>query len=313
METESSVRRADEKLTGPTDCVDGDDSSIRGMVNTTPLAARLALTAVAADRFVGHPPDGFEQRVFGGHLLAQALLAATGTVDDSRITNSLHAYFLRPGRPGESINYSVTRIRDGRSFSTRSVTAHQGARELMTFQASFTEARPLQDVVSKSPPPSPDPESLLPLHQRHRDPSVPPDGINWPTRTRWRTASRPLDVRYIDDGDDPALRRFWFRAEALRSTASQNLHRAIVAFASDRSLLPVIANTRGDLRRSGEQKVASVDHALWFHQDVHIGEWLLYVQDSPHSTAHGLGTARGLIYSASGDLVATVTQQGFRQ
>ncbi len=312
METGTSVRPADDKLTGPTDCLDGDDSSICGVVNTTSLADRLALTALDTDRFVGHPPDGFDQRVFGGHLLAQALLAATGTVDDSRITNSLHAYFLRPGRPGESINYSVTRIR--REIVLDPIGHRtQGARELMTFQASFTEARPLQEVVSKSPPPSPDPESLLPLHQRHRDPSVPPDGMNWPTRTRWRTASRPLDVRYIDHTDDPALRRFWFRAEALRSTASQNLHRAIVAFASDRSLLPVIANTRGDLRRSGEQKVASVDHALWFHQDVHIGEWLLYVQDSPHSTADGLGTARGLIYSDSGDLVATVTQQGFQQ
>ncbi|WP_312034020.1 acyl-CoA thioesterase domain-containing protein [Rhodococcus sp. 3A] len=109
------------------------------------------------------------------------------------------------------------------------------------------------------------------------------------------------------------MRRFWFRAEPLGHSAPQNLHRAIVAFASDRSLLPVIAKTRGDLGSAGEQKVASVDHALWFHQDVQIGEWLLYVQDSPHSAARGLGTARGLIYSCTGDLIATVTQQGFRQ
>ncbi|MFC9763298.1 acyl-CoA thioesterase [Rhodococcus jostii] len=313
METGTCVRPADENPTDPTDCRSGDDSSIRGTVNTTPLADRLALTALATDRFVGHPPDGFDQRVFGGHLLAQALLAAAETVNHSRQANSLHAYFLRAGHAGEPIDYSVTRIRDGRSISVRSVTARQGEKELMTFQTSFTEERPLSDVIATKPPASPHPETVQPLHQRQDDPDSPPDGINWPTRTRWWTGSRPLDVRYIDDTDDASTRRFWFRAEPLGPGASQNLHRAIVAFASDRSLLPVIAKARGDLRRSGEQRVASVDHALWFHRDVRAGQWLQYVQDSPHSASRGLGTARGLIYTSGGDLVVSVVQQGFQQ
>lgn len=291
----------------------GDESSIPGVVNTMPLAERLAVTAAGSSEFTGIPVEGFNQRVFGGHLLAQALLAAGQTVEKTRIVNSLHAYFLRTGVPDAEIIYKVTRIRDGRSISVRSVTAHQAGRELMTFQSSFAVERPLTDIVAVAAPDAPHPETLPPLHERLCDPELPPDGINWPARKHWRTASRPMDIRYIDDPASPSVRRYWFRTEALDPGATQNDHRAIIAFASDRSLLPVIAKTRGDLGRAGQQKVASVDHALWFHQDVRSGDWLQYVQDSPHSATRGFGTARGMIFSLDGVLVASVVQQGFRQ
>ncbi|MVU81183.1 acyl-CoA thioesterase II [Nocardia sp. ET3-3] len=286
--------------------VDGDESSIPGLVNPVPLVQRLALTQERDDRFIGYPPCGFDQRVFGGHLVAQALLAAAGTIQPGRVVSSLHAYFLRSGRPEEALDYAVTTIRDGRSSAVRSVTVTQAERVLMTLSALFAEHREDIDTRSVLPPQVPRPEDLVPLHERRT--AVPDrwDGINRPTREHWWTASRPLDVRYIDD--DAPGRRFWFRAEAVDG-GPQNLHRAIVAFASDRSLLPVIVKERGAVDSASVPKVSSVDHALWFHGDVRAGEWLLYVQDSPHSTER-FGTARGLIHSSDGAVVASVVQQG---
>lgn len=286
--------------------VDGDESSISGPVNSVPLGLRLALTRGLDGTFIGYPPYGFAQRVFGGHLAAQALLAAAEMVEPGRVVSSLHAYFLQPGQPEEALEYSVTTIRDGRSSAVRSVTVRQATKTLMTLSALFVDHRADFDTRSIPPPQVPRPEELVPLHDRRTILPDRWDGINRPTRKHWWTASRPLDVRYIDD--DAPGRRFWFRAEAIDG-GSQNLHRAIVAFASDRSLLPVIVKERDAIDLGTVPKVSSVDHALWFHGNVRAGEWLLYVQDSPHSTER-VGTARGLIHSSNGDVVASVVQQG---
>ncbi|MCD7442690.1 thioesterase family protein [Streptomyces lincolnensis] len=289
----------------------GDESSTGTTVNDEALVDRLRLEATGQDTYTGFPARGFDQRVFGGHLLAQTLLAAAHTVDACRVANSLHAFFLRPGTPHAPIRYSVSPLRDGRSLSLRSITAEQDGRTLLRAHVSFSVTREDEDSLHAPPMPCvPVPSSLTPLHARTAANGHLPDGFNWRTRKDWWTSSRPLDVRYIDGThlEDPALRCFWFRT-APTPRGDRNTQRAILSFASDRSLLPVIHHTRGELTGHGHRTVASVDHTMWFHSDVNAGDWLLYVQDSPYSTA-GTGLARGLIYRADGVPAATVVQQG---
>jgi acyl-CoA thioesterase-2 len=292
------------------DLIQGDDLSEEGVINDSPLLERLAVVRTQGDNFSGWPPRGFRGRLFGGHLLAQVILAGAGTVTPHRTVNSLHVYFLAAGRQGAEISYRVERVRDGRSFSVRSVRAVQDGRLLIHASLSFVTERSGDGSLSVAMPAVPSPEALTPLHERLLDPGSRPEGFNWPARRDWWTASRPLDIRYVDDADlpDRSSRCFWFRA-APAAGASQNHQRAVLAFASDRSLLPAVTKARhGTLERSGG-RVASVDHALWFHGHVTAGEWYLYSQESPFSTA-GLGTARGLIFSRDGTVAATVTQQG---
>jgi len=285
------------------DLTEGDESSVAGQVDSTPLLDRLAVRSLGDDEFFGFPPGGFAQRVFGGHLLAQAVRSGAETVAASRVINSLHAYFLRPGAPGGELRYAVTRVRDGGSFSVRSVAITQNGVQLALAGLTFAEDRPATDAVSAAMPDVPSPEHLPALHER-RARGLPADGITRPPRRNWLTASRPLDIRYVDDS---ARRCFWFRAGPAEG-ATQNEHRAVLAFASDRSLLPAIDQARGELGATG-RRAASLDHALWFHADVRAGEWLLFSQDSPASTA-GTGLARGLIHNRDGVVVASVAQQG---
>ncbi|MBY6365829.1 thioesterase family protein [Rhodococcus corynebacterioides] len=288
---------------------DGDDTSEPGVINRETLVERLAVVRHAsarADTFVGHPVRGFAQRTFGGHLVAQAMLAAAETVETSdRVVNSLHCSFLRIGTHAHPLEYTVSRIRDGRSFSVREIAIRQDGRELarlsITFCTSAAHGTPSSSTVSLDVPA---PDALEPLHRR-RALGLPADGIKLPAREHWWTASRPVDIRYVDGTDD---RTFWFRT-APAEDAPQNVHRAMLAFASDRSLLPVISHARGDLETAHLMRTASVDHALWFHADVTAGEWCLYVQDSPFHTARS-GLARGSILGRDGELVATVMQQG---
>lgn len=293
---------------------EGDDSSCVGQINRSPLIARLSVLPVDGDGacFEGRPIDGFDQRVFGGHLVGQAVLSAAATVGDHRAVCSLHAYFLRTGVAGRGLRYRVIAVRDGRSLSVRAVSVTQDGRELATVQLIFATPAVDEDQAVHVPAPRvPDPDGLPSLDERRRL-GLPADGIKLPTRADWRTASRPLDIRYVDDhvlsAESTGARCFWFRADD-PGTADQNAHRAILAFASDRSLLPVIAKARGELGDPTEWPVTSVDHALWFHADVRAPQWLLYVQDSPYSGAHS-GFARGTIFDADRRPVASVAQHG---
>lgn len=284
------------------------DASSTGVRNDEPLIERLAVTPVGDGCFSGRPPAGFAQRVFGGHLLAQSVLSAARTVKAGRVVNSLHAYFLRRGSADETIGYPVAEVRDGRSFSLRSVSAVQSGQQLAVVQIGFTAIRDQEAPVSAAMPEAPAPERLPPV--REHQPGEPgAGGVNLPPRDNWRTASRPLDLRYVGAVEgDRARRAFWFRCAEIEA-ADQNAHRAVLAFASDRSLIPAVAQARGELDRPGPRPSATVDHAMWFHADVQCGEWLLYVQDSPASTAV-LGLARGVIYNRAGAVVASMAQQG---
>jgi acyl-CoA thioesterase-2 len=294
----------------------GDDTSIGGVVNSEELVHRLAVEPRAsiegpprgASSFTGWPVRGFVQRTFGGHLAAQAVLACAATVrDESRVVNSLHAYFLSSGSHEHPIRYDVDAVRDGRSFSIREAKVRQNGRDLARVSTSFCLPEAIGNPADAQPPTAPtvpSPETVEPLHRR-RLLGLPPDGIKLPARRRWETASRPVDIRYIDGGES---RCFWFRTAAV-DDAHQNVHRSILAFASDRSLLPVIAHARGDIGAAHLMRTASIDHAMWFHADVLSGHWYLYVQNSPFRTLRS-GLAQGSIFDRNGHIVATVTQQG---
>jgi acyl-CoA thioesterase II len=283
----------------------GDETSLPGTVNRTPLADRIKLRWENG-RMVGSPIAGFDQRVFGGHLLAQVVLAAAAHAPADRCVESLHLYFLRPGRPHEPIAYPVRTIRTGRSRTVLAVSAEQSGRELVTGLVSMGPGEPSGSAASIRPPHVPDPESLPPLPQR-RAVGLAADGVRLPPLGDWRTASRPLDVRPVDGppSDTAAPRCLWLRAEAVPE-ADSHLRRAVLAFASDRSLLPVIARARGE-RADLHRPAVSADHSMWFHADLEPGEWFLYVQDCP-AAGGASGLARGTLFDRDDRVVASVAQ-----
>lgn len=282
----------------------GDETSLPGVVNRTPLADRIKLRWEGG-YLVGSPAAGFDQRVFGGQLLAQLVLAAGEHAPASRFVESLHVYFLRPGRPGEPITYPVRTIRAGRTRTVLAVGAQQSGRELVTGFVALGPG-PSGSTASIRPPRVPDPESLPSLRQR-RAAGLPADGVRLPPHGDWRTASRPLDVRPVDAPlDDPfAPRCLWLRADPIPE-AHSHLRRAVLAFASDRSLLPVVAWARGE-QADLHRPAASADHAMWFHAEPEPGDWFLYVQDCPAAGEDG-GLARGTLFDRDGRTVASVAQ-----
>ncbi|WP_328527524.1 thioesterase family protein [Nocardioides sp. NBC_00368] len=274
--------------------------------STRSLVERLQVRELADDEFVGDAPVGYHSRVYGGHILAQALASAARTVPGDRPVLSLHAYFLRPGDPSADLRYGVGRMRDGRSISARAVDVVQGTRVLASVRAAFMRVG-AEEPTHEPMPAVPGPEELPPLHVRRGVPGAAPDGFNWVPDAEWARSSRPLDIRYVEPGSAADRRCFWFRSEAGARTATED--NVVLAFASDRSLLPTILHARGELRRHDHIPVASVDHAMWFHASVPAGEWCLYVQESEFGSS-GLGLARGKIYASTGALVASVVQQG---
>jgi acyl-CoA thioesterase II len=248
-------------------------------------------------------------RVFGGQVLAQALVAARRTVEEDREAHSLHAYFILPGDLSRPIVYFVDRLRDGGSFTTRRVTAIQHGRAIFNLSASFHQ--PQEGVEHQAEAPDvPPPESLEPeLTQIRAEAGRLPEEVR-----DLITQDRPIDVRVVekvehfDPEPRPPLRRAWFRAVGPLPD-EQLTHQAILAYASDYGLLTTVLYPHGMGVRSGELQVASLDHALWFHRPVRADEWLLYVTDSPAASA-ARGFARGSVFKRDGTLVASVAQEG---
>ncbi|HYS45502.1 MAG TPA: acyl-CoA thioesterase II [Rhizomicrobium sp.] len=271
------------------------------------LLALLDLEKIEENIFRALSPPEPVQRVFGGQVLAQALVAATRTVDTQRPCHSFHAYFLRPGDPKVPILYEVDRSRDGGSFSARRVVAIQHGAQIFTLAASFQ--RPESGFEHQSQMPVvPDPESLEDDQQMLlRDPNLKPEMRPWVTR------ERPFETRSVLGrglGDRPArppVDHIWLKTRGpLPDNA--DLHRALLAFVSDMSLLDTALLPHGKSIFSDVQ-VASLDHAMWFHRPFRADDWLLYVQDSP-SASGARGFNRGAIYRRDGALVASVAQEG---
>lgn len=248
-------------------------------------------------------------RVFGGQALAQALTAAQRTVDEDRIAHSLHGYFILPGDLTIPIVYFVERLRDGKSFTTRRVTAIQRGRAIFNMSASF-HLREEGPEHQAPPPAAPAPDGLVSeLDAIRKIAAHIPEGVR-----DLVAQDRPIDIRLVDPPDllDPAPsspdRRSWFRAIG-EMPDDIRVHQAILAYASDHNLLGTALQPHAVTIRSPRIQVASLDHSLWFHRPFRVNEWLLYATDSP--VAFGArGFTRGNIYTQDGTLVASCAQEG---
>jgi len=272
------------------------------------LLGILDLEPIEVNVFRGRSPDENRQRVFGGQVAGQALIAAARTIDEpGRHVHSLHAYFLRPGDPQIPILYEVDRIRDGRSFSTRRVVAIQHGRAIFNLHASFHDEEPGRDYQVDMPGDLHDPDTL-PDFRTRMAPYAEQIG-------EWYHRPRPIDLRY-DDFDvsaqlsEPATgQRVWLRADGTLPD-DPLLHACIVTYASDMTLLDTAIRPFGVVPwNSPDLQMASLDHAMWFHRPFRADEWLLYSQAAiSNSSARGL--AGGEIFTRDGRLVASVVQEG---
>jgi acyl-CoA thioesterase-2 len=269
------------------------------------LCRLLDLEPIEVNIFRGLSPDEERQRVFGGQVAGQALVAAARTVEPGRSVHSLHAYFLRAGDPGVPILYQVDRIRDGRSFTTRRVVAIQHGKAIFNLQASFQV--PETGLDHQSPmPDAPRPEELPDFQTRMA-----------PYKEQFGTffdRPRPIDVRYVDWNPPdrreplPPYQRVWLRADG-DLPDDPVLHTCVLTYASDMTLLDTTLLPHGGAWGAADLFMASLDHAMWFHRPFRADEWLLYSQDTP-SASEGRGLGRGQIHTQDGRLAVTVVQEG---
>ena len=271
------------------------------------LIGLLNLEQIEENIFRGHSPtDEHRIRVFGGQVAGQALVAAGRTVSAQRSVHSLHSYFLRPGDPAIPIVYLVDRIRDGRSFTTRRVVAVQRGEAIFQLSASFQ--KPESGVEhQRTMPQVPEPESL-PTYAEAYAPIAAEMG-------EWYTRPRPFEYRFVDkpnigqaDSSHEPRQRVWLRADGTLGD-DPLLHACVIAYASDLTLLESVVMPHNAFLGNKQRALASLDHAVWFHNAGRADEWFLYDQESPIATG-ARGLARGLMYSQDGKLIASVVQEG---
>lgn len=271
----------------------------------------LDLERIERDVFRGRSPEERIQRVFGGQVAAQALVAAGRTVPSERHVHSLHAYFIRPGDPAVPIVYTVERVRDGRSFTTRRVVAVQHGKAIFTMSASFHVLEPGVEHQAAVMPRVAGPETLPRFEERMQQ--VLGDEIPW---REWLGKPRPVDARYVtpltwEAERDPALRgsatNVWFRYEA-DLPDDPLLHVVLAAYTSDFTLVDTVLLAHGLAWGASDVSGASLDHAMWFHRPFRVDDWLLYAQESPWAGG-ARGLARGEMFTRSGELVVSVVQE----
>jgi acyl-CoA thioesterase-2 len=272
------------------------------------LISLLDLEELEVNIFRGKSPKEERQRVFGGQVAGQALVAAGRTVDAS-VVHSLHAYFLRPGDPTIPILYEVDRIRDGKSFSTRRVVAIQHGQPIFHLSASFQHPEEGVEHMATMPE-APDPESLQTFRER-MEPHLEDASDDM---RRWFARERPIDVREVDPMNEfapekrPPRQLVWIRADG-RLPDDLLLHQCVMAYASDMSLLDTTTLPHALSWWDPNVQMASLDHAMWFHRPFRADEWLLYAQESP-SASGARGFATGSFFTRDGRLVASVAQEG---
>jgi acyl-CoA thioesterase-2 len=272
------------------------------------LLALLDLERLETNLFRGNSPQVGWQRVFGGQVIGQALVAACRTVE-GRAPHSLHAYFLLPGDPSVPIIYEVERLRDGGSFSTRRVKAIQHGSAIFTLSASFHREEPglaHQTAMPAVPAPEELPDETM--MRNNMLPSM-PDAVR-----RYFERERPIELRpveftrYVTGEPRPPVFHLWIRATG-PLPGDPAIHQCVLAYASDMTLLDTTLIAHGRTVFQRDIQAASLDHALWFHAPFRADEWLLYAQDSPFSGG-ARGFSRGSIYTRDGTLVASVAQEG---
>lgn len=264
------------------------------------------------DQFIGlAAPDG-KGRAFGGQVMGQALMAAGATAPD-RLPHSLHAYFLRPGDNALPILFDVKRDLDGSTFSNRRVVASQNGKPILTMLASFhngdcgfTHCAPMPDV------PGPD-DAVSDADWAAAN----PDAI--PSALRARIARpRPIEIRRLNTPmasggkAEDAAHAMWVRTATPPVAASQLMHRAILVFLSDMGLMSTALRPHGVNWSMPGLQGASIDHAVWFHNPVDAGQWMLYAMESPWAD-HGRGMNRGQIFARDGQLLASTAQEGLNR
>ena len=279
------------------------------------VAEFLALLDIAPngpDRWIAHSPDNGWKRVFGGQVLAQALVAAERSVE-GRIPHSLHAYFILGGDPAEPIELSVERVRDGRSFSVRRVVARQRGETMFVMSVSFqveeegwlNHALPMP--AATAPEATPDPVALAallpgPQAERARD---------------FFDRISPIEMRALDprryrpsnpDVFDEPRQNLWIRIKAPLPD-DPAIHRAALVYLSDMTLIETVLVAHGHSIARGQFHTASLDHAVWLHRPFRADDWLLYAQETPTAQS-SRGLTRGLLYTRDGTLAATTAQEG---
>jgi acyl-CoA thioesterase-2 len=263
------------------------------MADTENLIDTLALERIEVNLFRGVAPSDQGPRIFGGLVIAQALLAAYRTVE-ARICHSLHCYFIRPGDPSVPILYDVDRARDGRSFTTRRVTAIQHGAQIFNLAASFQEVE--EGMEHQDPIP---------------DVRRPEDLVDDDADADWR---RAIEMRWVDRPNfdkptpSPPVQNVWMRA-LTPLPGDVAIQQAVLAYASDMSLLSTAMRPHGVNWRTPGFQSASLDHAIWFHRPSNFNDWHLYSQKSP-SASGARGFNLGEIYSIDGRLVASTAQEG---
>jgi acyl-CoA thioesterase-2 len=273
------------------------------------LIERLDLEKLEENLFRGSSPQNGWQRVFGGLVIAQALMAAQRCVDPDRIVHSLHAYFMRPGDPSIPIVYQVERIRDGSSFTTRRVVAIQHGKAIFSMSASFQVEEPGFDHQIQIPN-VPTPETLMGEAEfRAAFLAHAPETVK-----KYWGRERPIEIRptslthYVSREKLEPEAHIWVRASGIVPD-DRHYQAAILAYLSDMTLLDTSLYAHGTSIFDPELQAASLDHAMWFHRPCRLDDWLLYTQDSP-SASGARGMTRGSIFTRDGRLIASVAQEG---
>ncbi|RKR87110.1 acyl-CoA thioesterase-2 [Micromonospora pisi] len=281
---------------------------VGGQVAVDQLLEVLDLTQTDEMTFRGMSPPVGPQRVYGGQVAGQALVAAGRTVDPTRVVHSLHGYFVRPGDPVEPIDYQVERIRDGRSFSVRRSVARQHGKTIFFMSASFQRTEEGLDHQAPVPPDVPGPDEVPTMAGRL---------ARYPERLGiWSLIPRPIDVRYVGEpgwvrpGDRPAdpYQRVWMRIDG-KLPDDPLLHACALTYASDLTLLDSVLSVHGEVWGPGGVVGASLDHALWFHRPFRADEWFLYDCWSP-SASGARGLATGRMFTVDGRQIASSVQEG---
>ncbi|MDP3739657.1 MAG: acyl-CoA thioesterase II [Hyphomonadaceae bacterium] len=272
------------------------------------LVSLLDIERIEVNLFRGHSPDDGMKRVFGGQVIAQALVAAYRTVEN-RVCHSLHAYFIRPGDPNVPILYEVDRARDGKSFTTRRVVAIQHGEQILNLAASFQV--PEQGFTHQSA--APDVKKPAELKSEDELRALAKDHIPKEFQKQF-ARPRPIELKPVDPRAmiSPAKtaprKEMWLRARG-KIGNDVALQQCLLAYASDMGILDTATKPHGVNWFTGGVQMASLDHAMWFHEPFNIEEWLLYTMDSP-SASGARGFNRGEVFTESGTLVASVAQEG---
>jgi acyl-CoA thioesterase-2 len=280
----------------------------QGQAAVDQLLQLLDLKQIDAATFSGESPQTGAQRVFGGQVAGQALVAAGRTVPSDRLVHSLHGYFVRPGDPTVPIEFHVETIRDGRSFSVRRSTAQQNGRTIFFMSASFQVHEEGLDHPSTPPTGVPGPADVPTMHdwvERYPD-----------REAAFNAAPHAIDLRYVGvpgwvppgDREPNAEQRVWMRING-DLPDDPLIHACALTYASDLSLLDTVLSTHGEVWGPGGVIGASLDHALWFHRPFRADEWFLYDCTSP-SAGGARGLASGRMFTESGTHIATAVQEG---